>query len=84
METYLDSYPCLLRLALSASRRAGASENLQHSILLNTMEQLSAFPSDSAPIFFLLQAKCNVIARDLSIAEGGTVLKQQEMNSSNT
>ena len=49
MKTYLDCYPCLLRQALSAARRAGASENQQHSILLNTMKELSAFPSDSTP-----------------------------------
>jgi len=33
----------------------------------------------SAPIFFLLQAKCNVIARDLDIEETGIVLKQQNL-----
>ena len=144
MKTYLDCYPCLLRQVLSAARRAGASENRQHSInhfintrslkslsaeregwdegkynaktfgtiniLFTTMEELRDFPSDStppqlayrihqqvqqltnnidpyrdakdqanyesisnssAPIFFLLQAKCNVIARVLGIAEGG-------------
>ncbi len=49
MKTYLDCYPCLLRQALSAARRAGASENQQHSILLNTMKELSAFPPDSTP-----------------------------------
>ena len=49
MKTYLDCYPCLLRQALSAARRAGASENQQHSILLDTMEELSAFPSGSTP-----------------------------------
>jgi len=49
MKTYLDCYPCLLRQALSAARRAGASENQQHSILLKTMEELSAFPSNSTP-----------------------------------
>jgi len=49
MKTYLDCYPCLLRQALSAARRAGASENLQHSILLETMEDLSAFPPNSTP-----------------------------------
>ncbi len=31
-----------------------------------------------APIFFLLQAKCNVIARDLCVAKGGIILKQQD------
>ena len=49
MKTYLDCYPCLLRQSLSAARRAGASENQQHSILLNTMEELSTFPSGSTP-----------------------------------
>ena len=49
MKTYLDCYPCLLRQALSAARRAGASENQQHKILLNTMQELSTFPSDSTP-----------------------------------
>ena len=34
--------------------------------------------SDSqAPLFFLLQAKCSVIARDLDVPEGAVVLKQQ-------
>ena len=49
MKTYLDCYPCLMRQALSAARRAGASENQQHSILLKTMEELSAFRTDSTP-----------------------------------
>lgn len=49
MKTYLDCYPCLLRQALSAARRAGASENQQHDILLKTMEELSAFPPNSTP-----------------------------------
>ncbi|BCG63545.1 MAG: hypothetical protein methR_P1269 [Methyloprofundus sp.] len=49
MKTYLDCYPCLMRQALSAARRAGASENKQHKVLLKTMEELSAFPTDSTP-----------------------------------
>lgn len=49
MKTYLDCYPCLLRQALSAARRAGASENQQHKILLNIMEELSSFSSESTP-----------------------------------
>jgi hypothetical protein len=28
-----------------------------------------------APVFFLLQAKCNVIARNLSVSEGDIILK---------
>lgn len=59
MKTYLDCYPCLLRQALSAARRAGASENQQHSILLNTMEELSAFPPNSTP----LQLACRIHQR---------------------
>lgn len=49
MKTYLDCYPCLLRQALSAARRSGASDNQQHIILLKTMKELSAFPTDSTP-----------------------------------
>ena len=32
-----------------------------------------------APVFFLLQVKCSVIARDLGVPEGGVILKQQAM-----
>jgi len=49
MKTYLDCYPCLLRQALSAARRSGASDNQQHIILLKTMEELSVFPTNSTP-----------------------------------
>ena len=49
MKTYLDCYPCLLRQALSAARRSGASDNQQHIILLKTMKELSVFPTDSTP-----------------------------------
>ncbi len=49
MKTYLDCYPCLLRQALSAARRSGASDNQQHIILLKTMEELSVFPTSSTP-----------------------------------
>jgi len=49
MKTYLDCYPCLLRQALSAARRAGAPESQQYSILLETMDELRAFPLGSTP-----------------------------------
>jgi len=49
MKTYLDCYPCFLRQALSASRRAHASEDQQRSILLSTMQELAALPSDATP-----------------------------------
>ena len=31
-----------------------------------------------APIFFLLQAKCSVIARNLGVDEGSVILKRQK------
>lgn len=41
MRTYLDCYPCFMMQALSAARRAGgASEDVRHEILLNTMNDL--------------------------------------------
>ena len=49
MKTYLDCYPCFLRQALSAGRRAGASEDQQRQILLKTMEQLQNLPADATP-----------------------------------
>lgn len=49
MKTYLDCYPCFLKQALSAARRAGASEALQQEILLNVMDELKSFPSGITP-----------------------------------
>lgn len=49
MKTYLDCYPCFLRQALSASRRTGASEELQKEIILNAMENLKSLPSGATP-----------------------------------
>lgn len=49
MKTYLDCYPCFLRQALSAARRAGATEADQHGILLETMELLRALPAGATP-----------------------------------
>ena len=49
MKTYLDCYPCFLRQALSAARRAGASEHDQHDILLETMNRMAVLPMDAKP-----------------------------------
>lgn len=49
MKTNLDCYPCLLRQALSAARRAGASDAQQHGIVLETMDLLKAMPPDATP-----------------------------------
>ena len=49
MKTYLDCYPCFLRQALSAARRADASDDQQRQILLKTMEQLASLPADATP-----------------------------------
>jgi hypothetical protein len=38
---------------------------------------------ESAPIFFLLQVKCGVIARDLGVAAGDIILKQQALSDAN-
>ncbi|MCK5919455.1 MAG: DUF89 family protein, partial [Methylococcales bacterium] len=44
-----DCYPCFLRQALDAARRAEASEEQQRQILMTTMDELSAFPADAMP-----------------------------------
>jgi len=49
MKTYLDCYPCFLKQALSAARRADASEEQQKDILLAAMNELEALPSGSMP-----------------------------------
>jgi uncharacterized protein with ATP-grasp and redox domains len=49
MKNYLDCYPCFLRQALSASRRAGASDDQQRLILLDTMEELRSLSVDATP-----------------------------------
>jgi uncharacterized protein with ATP-grasp and redox domains len=49
MKTYLDCYPCFLRQALSAARRAQADDDLQKRILLDTMQALSDLPDDATP-----------------------------------
>ena len=49
MKTYLDCYPCFLKQALSAARRAGASEELQQEILLTAMNDLQSLPSGVTP-----------------------------------
>ena len=49
MRTYLDCYPCFLRQALSASRRAGATEEQQQQILHLTMQELANLPADTTP-----------------------------------
>jgi uncharacterized protein with ATP-grasp and redox domains len=49
MKTYLDCYPCFLRQALSAARRAGASVEQQRRILRETMVELKSLPEDATP-----------------------------------
>ncbi|NCA72632.1 MAG: DUF89 family protein, partial [Sphingobacteriia bacterium] len=49
MHTNLDCYPCFLRQALSAARRAGATPDLQREILLETLERLGALPPEATP-----------------------------------
>jgi len=49
MKTYLDCYPCFLRQALSAARRAGAGEEVQRGILLETMGYMQSLPTDATP-----------------------------------
>ncbi|MEA3642627.1 MAG: ARMT1-like domain-containing protein [Lamprobacter sp.] len=49
MRVYLDCWPCFLRQALSAARRAGASPALQRLILEETMTELSQLSADATP-----------------------------------
>ena len=49
MRVYLDCWPCFLRQALSAARRAGASPELQQLILKETMTELSQLSAEATP-----------------------------------
>jgi len=46
-------------------------------ILAKGQANYESMSSSQAPLFFLLQAKCSVIAHNLEVAEGSVVLKQQ-------
>jgi len=50
MQTALDCYPCFLRQALSAARRAHADPAVQHRVLVATMARLSRSDSATTPI----------------------------------
>lgn len=49
MHTNLDCYPCFLRQALSAARRAGATPEQQQGILMETLDQLRDLPPETTP-----------------------------------
>ncbi len=49
MRTYLDCYPCFLRQALDAARRAGASEEQQRSVIRETLTALENLRGDETP-----------------------------------
>lgn len=49
MKTYLDCYPCFLRQALDAARRAGADERQQHTILDRVLDALRQNEISSTP-----------------------------------
>ncbi len=50
MKTYLDCYPCFLRQALDAARRAGADPDQQKAVLDRVLEMLrQAAPSSTPP-----------------------------------
>lgn len=49
MNIYLDCYPCFLRQALSAARRAGADSTQQHAVLLWTMAHLQTLAITTTP-----------------------------------
>jgi len=46
-------------------------------IIAKGQANYESMSGSQAPLFFLLQAKCSVIARDMGVAEGSMVLKQQ-------
>jgi len=49
VRTYLDCYPCFLRQALSAARRAGADDAAQHAVVRETLALLHDLPTGATP-----------------------------------
>lgn len=49
MRTYFDCYPCFLRQALSAARRAGATDEQQNTVLQNVLKLLQTMQPDQSP-----------------------------------
>ncbi len=49
MKTYLECYPCFLKQALSAARRAGGTEEQQLSVIRRTMEILKKLDAGAIP-----------------------------------
>jgi damage-control phosphatase, subfamily I len=49
MRTYFDCYPCFLRQALSAARRAGATESQQYDVLQNVLALLQIIQPEQNP-----------------------------------
>jgi hypothetical protein len=49
VRTYLDCYPCFLRQALSAARRAGADDVAQHAVMRETLTLLEDLPVGATP-----------------------------------
>lgn len=49
MRTYLDCYPCFLRQALNAARRAGADEHQQASVVKRVLSLLQEISLDANP-----------------------------------
>jgi len=67
MKTYLDFLPCLMNQALKAARAATDDGKVHRQ----------ALDGEDSNIFFLLRAKCQVLAELLGVQVGDAVLKQQ-------
>lgn len=76
MKTWLDCYPCFLRQALSAARRAGASEKVQRHILQLTMEELQHIPDGATPPEMAWQVH-RVVREQTETADPFQAAKQQ-------
>jgi len=53
------------------------SFNLAELIIAKGQANYESLSDTQAPLFFLLQAKCNIIAQDMGVTEGAIVLKKQ-------
>ena len=73
MKTFLDCIPCFVRQALDSARLATDDEKNHEQVVRETLRLTADLDKN---IFFILKAKCPVIARDLGCKVGEMILQK--------
>jgi len=78
VKTQLECFPCFLSQALNTAKRVTAKKEKIHNILIISKGQgnYEGLSDEIRPIFFLLKAKCPVVASDIGVPLGSILLKK--------